>query len=112
MSGTLKREPDILEKPRSSKNIANTLSDINSRKRREQYDKELSEMSNKEIQEYITRMNLEKQYRNLKEEDVRDGYRIADDILGVVGDLAVIGGSIAGIITAGYYLKQLKNGKG
>lgn len=53
--------------------------------------KNIEEMSNQELQEYINRMNLERNYRNLTKRDLMQGNKIAKNILAYYGStLALI----------------------
>ncbi len=90
----------------SAGNVSKSLSNINRRKREAVYKNELSKMSNSDIQDVINRMNLERQYINAKEETVRDGYKVADDILSVTKDLLVIGGSVTAILATANALRK------
>lgn len=67
--------------------------------------KDLDKMSNKEIQDAINRMNLEKQYRNLTKTDYNKGYRIAQDVLKYVGVATTVYGlyNKYGPIMSDYY---------
>lgn len=58
---------------------------------------ELNSMSNKEIQDAINRMNLERQYSSLKDGDVRNGFDVARDILEIVGSTVAIGTAAVGL---------------
>lgn len=90
----------------SAGNVSKSLSNINRRKREAGYRDELSKMSNSDIQNVINRMNLERQYINAKEETVRDGYKVADDILSVTKDLLVIGGSVTAMLATANALRK------
>lgn len=46
-------------------------------------------LSNKELQELVSRMNLEQQYRNLNHNNVNAGMKATRTILGLVGDKEV-----------------------
>ena len=60
--------------------------------------REVKTLSDQELRKRIERLNLEKQYENLIEEDYDRGHVTADDILGTVGSVITIGGSIAAMI--------------
>lgn len=45
----------------------------------------VAKMTNKELREYVDRMNLEQQYKNLKSKDVSSGQEFATKILKEVG---------------------------
>ena len=82
---------------RATSDLLNTAKRINkesmdSQRSRERMD--LSKMSNKELQEAITRENLELQYNRLFGEEkstVSKGQKYLGDILDVTGDIAIIG---------------------
>jgi hypothetical protein len=48
--------------------------------------KKLNEMSNDELKKLTTRLNLEKQYKDLTKNDVSLGSKIAGQLLGVIGN--------------------------
>lgn len=62
---------------------------------------DISTMSNKELKRYIderkTRMNLERQYRELKEEDYKQGKRNVDEMLATAGTILALGATAASI---------------
>lgn len=70
---------------------------------------DLSNMSNKELQDRITRANLERQYQSLFAPEVKPsiskGRKRVEDTLKAVGDVLTIGGSAVGIAVA---IKELK----
>ena len=68
---------------------------------------DVSQKSNKELQEYITRKNLESQYRRLENQDAysKSIQSKINNALSVVGDLAIVGGSAASMV---YYIKKLR----
>ena len=68
---------------------------------------DVSQKSNKELQEYITRKNLESQYRRLENQDAysKSIQSKINHALSVVGDLAIVGGSAASMV---YYIKKLR----
>lgn len=68
---------------------------------------DVSQKSNKELQEYITRKNLESQYRKLENQEAyyRSTQAKINNALSVVGDLAIVGGSAASML---YYIKKLR----
>ena len=82
---------------RATSDLLNTAKRINkesmdSQRSRERMD--LSKMTNKELQERITRENLELQYNRLFGEEkstVSKGQKYLGDILDVAGDIAIIG---------------------
>ena len=68
---------------------------------------DVSQKSNKELQEYITRKNLESQYTRLENQEAysRSIQAKINNALSVVGDLAIVGGSAASMV---YYIKKLR----
>lgn len=68
--------------------------------------RESKTLSEKELRDRINRMNLEKQYETLKEEDYNRGHITADDILNTVGSVVQIGGSVASMIAIAMVLKK------
>ena len=65
---------------------------------------DVSKMSNKELQDAITRMNLERQYKDLKTSDLATGRSKVSDVLAITGDVLAIGGSAASIA---YFVYQM-----
>lgn len=68
--------------------------------------KELEGMNDQELRDRINRMNLERQYSNLKYGDIETGYETAKDILDTVGSLVAIAGGIAGVVATVHTLKK------
>ena len=64
-------------------------------RRKNNYDKHISKMSNEELQDKINRMALENRYSDLKSSRVSNGYAYTKEILSIAG-------SVAGIATAGF----------
>jgi len=58
---------------------------------------DLSNMTNKELQDAITRMNLEKQYRSLSTENIATGADYVSDVVSIAGDVLAVGASAIGI---------------
>lgn len=56
-------------------------------------------LTDKELRDSINRMNLERQYSMLKQEQVSTGLSYTKDILGVVGSVVGIAGSAAAIVS-------------
>ena len=67
---------------------------------------DLSNMTNKELQDAITRMNLEKQYRSLSTENIATGADYVSDALSIAGDVLAVGASAIGIAIG---INALKN---
>ena len=68
--------------------------------------REAKTLSDQELRDRINRMNLEKQYENLVEEDYSRGHITAEDILSTVGSLVTIGGSVATMIAVASMVKK------
>lgn len=61
---------------------------------------DLKKMSDQDLQKAVNRMNLERNYNNLKYEKINAGKVRASDVLGVIGDVLAIGASAATIALA------------
>lgn len=77
-----------------AKKVVNAVSNLSSKKKKNNY----SKLSTAELQKRVQRLNLEQQYDRLTSSNVRTGYDIAKDVLDVVGGVAAIAGSVAGIV--------------
>lgn len=66
----------------------------------------LSDYSNKELQDMINRMRLEQQYEDLKASDTRDGYTVAKEVLETVGTIVGITGSVFAIISTVHSMRK------
>ena len=66
---------------------------------------DVSQMSDQELRERVSRLNMEKQYKSLMTEDIDNGNKYVSNILGTVGDLVTIGASAASIAVAIYTLR-------
>lgn len=71
-----------------------------------QNEMDVSQMSDQELQKAVNRMNLERNYKSLKAEQIGAGKRYVADILDDIGDVVAIGASAAAILTAIYALKK------
>lgn len=88
----------------AGREIIKTADTIRSRKSsKDQVD--LSSMTDKELQQKINRMNLERQYKNLTAPEVSRGRQFLDDALSVAGSALAATGSAISIALA---IKQLK----
>ena len=87
---------------------AKNLSDNRQRREKEKIKRniDVSKMSNKELQDAITRMNLERSYKSLKAENIESGKRHVSDYLDSVGSLLALGASAASIAATIYELKK------
>lgn len=70
----------------------------------------LANMSDKDLQDTVNRMDLEYQYSNLKRETVNRGKVSASEVLDVVGSVVSIGASATAIAVSLYDLKKRKAG--
>lgn len=68
--------------------------------------RESKTLTDQELRDRINRLNLEKQYETLIEEDYNRGHLTADDILNTVGSVITIGGSVATMIAVGKMIKK------
>lgn len=74
----------------ATKKIANAT-------RKERPKKDLSELSDAELQRRVNRINLERQYNSLTQPEVKSGWDKASEILDIAGDAVMIGVGIATI---------------
>jgi len=59
--------------------------------------KQASKMTDQELRDQVNRMNMEKQYASLKEEDVDVGRNNVEDALAIAGGVLAVGASAVGI---------------
>lgn len=76
---------------KSSSNVIRTFSKWKRDKAKNKID--VSKLSDKELKDYVTRKNLERQYKDFKTEDVSSGADKVADILAVAGDVLAIAAS-------------------
>lgn len=57
-------------------------------------EREISKMSNKDLQDYITRQNLERTYRSLRQPEIEYGAEVTADTIDTIKDIVVIGGTV------------------
>lgn len=67
---------------------------------------DVSKMTDQELQRAVNRMNLERNYKSLKAEQIGSGKRYAADILDDIGDLVSIGASATAILVAIHALRK------
>lgn len=92
------------EAARSASNIARRSAN---KKRQKEIDKmDVSKMTNKELQDIINRLNLERNYKQLVSQDISIGKDRVLDILEYAGDVAAIGASAASIAAAIYMVRS------
>ena len=90
-----------------SDNLKNMNDHVGSNKRAKAMRKmDVSQMSDQELRERVSRLNMEKQYKSLMTEDIDNGNKYVSNILGTVGDLVTIGASAASIAVAIYTLRK------
>ena len=77
---------------------SNTLNAVYRMKKSNNQKTNLSNMSDQELSDAIKRMDLERRYSQLSNNDVRNGKDYATDILDIVGGVAGITGSIIGSV--------------
>lgn len=70
-------------------------------------EKEMATMSNKDLQEYITRQNLERQYRSLRQPEITTGLDTSRDILSIVAPLTA---TAASAVTIGATVHKIRKG--
>ena len=91
---------------RTGSNLANRTSQRRQQKARDAAKSKIdvSNMSNKELQDAITRMNLERQYKDLKTSDLATGRSGVSDILADAGDVLAMAASAASIAYVFYQM--------
>ena len=88
---------DVSSMINNSKTINNETSRIVKNKAISKHKKTAEQMTNKELQDAITRMNLEKQFSTLSAETTTAGKISAMDVLDTVGTVLTIAGAAAGL---------------
>lgn len=100
-------KPSPAEKiTRSTSDIVDRSSKIVERSNKPAPRQDLSKVSNKELQDEINRMQLEKRYSELSNTEYDAGRQRTKDILETVGDVAAVGASMAIIGTQIYKIKK------
>lgn len=100
-------KPSPAEKiTRSTSDIVDRSSKIVERSNKPAPRQDLSKVSNKELQDKINRMQLEKRYSELSSTEYDAGKQRTKDILETVGDVAAVGASMAIIGTQIYKIKK------
>ena len=89
---------------RNASNIA--LQSANRKRKRVSNEEDLSNLSDQELQKRVNRMNLERNYKNLKSENVASGREYAGSILSTAGEVLAIGASAASIALAIHQLRK------
>lgn len=67
---------------------------------------DVSTMSDAELRDRINRMNMERQYKQLRADQITTGRDRVSSMLGTVGDLLAIGASAASIAVAVYTIRK------
>jgi hypothetical protein len=88
---------DVSSMINNTKTINNETSRIVKNKAVNNHKKTAEQMSNKELQDAINRMNLEKQFSTLSAEKTTAGKISAMDVLDTVGTALTIAGAAAGL---------------
>lgn len=88
---------DVSSMINNTKTINNETSRIVKNKAVNNHKKTAEQMSNKELQDAINRMNLEKQFSTLSAEKTTAGKISAMDVLDTVGTVLTIAGAAAGL---------------
>lgn len=85
----------------SSRTASNMFKRSADRKRSREASKiDVSSMSDNELRSLVNRMNMERQYRSLKTENIRLGRDRVSEVLADVGDVVSIGAGVASIAAA------------
>lgn len=97
----------IMQNTSKAANSGANLARRKEQKKREKAQwKDVSQMSDQELQRTINRMNLERNYNSLQYDKVNAGKVHASDILATVGDVAAVGASVAVMASVIYKLKS------
>lgn len=122
--GILKKEADsykaqadnALSIGREGVNVGRAVNSMHSRrqqrkldalkeKREAELDEELKNMDDKTLQQAVNRLNMERNYKNLKTADIKAGRSLVDDVLDDAGSVLAIGASAATIALAIYQIR-------
>lgn len=91
----------------AARNASNIAAQSASRKRKKaSKDEDISKLSDQELQRRVNRMNLERNYKSLKSENIASGREYASSILSTAGEVFAIGASAASILLAIHSLKN------
>lgn len=88
---------DTMSMINNSKTLNNEAYKLVKNKSVNKHKKTAEQMTNKELQDAITRMNLEKQFSSLSAEKTTAGKISAMDVLDTVGTVLTIAGAAAGL---------------
>lgn len=101
-----------LDVTRKSVNAARKVNDmVETKKATTKAKKKLENMSDKDLRETVNRMDLERQYSQLKRESVSRGRIEVREVLDVASDVLAVGASITTIAVAIHNLKKNSGGK-
>ena len=95
------------ETVKATKNVAKLIDKVNKKKNTPNIN--TSKLTDKEMQDYIRRANLEQNYRNLKEQEYSEGRAKAADIVDTFGDVLTTAGSILSVIVLTKALAEKTN---
>lgn len=90
--------------PQSAKNITDRSTKRLKQQVMDQID--VSNLTNQDLQNFITRANLERQYKDIVTKDVVSGRERLNDFLSTAGDVLAIGASAAAILAAIHQFKS------
>ena len=65
----------------------------------------MSQMDDKQLQQAVNRLNMERNYKTLKTADIKLGRTLVDDVLDDVGSAVTIAGSAATVALAIYKIR-------
>lgn len=106
IDNTLNKSKDILNSSgnitREGSKMVDSISDISKASKSK---KDISKMSDQELKQKVSRLNLEKQYTELSSGDRSRGAYYVSSVLDIVGNTVAIGASAVGIAVA---IRQLK----
>ena len=93
--GTIKKVGDVSREARNATNNAKNINDRVDKKKKDQKVNELNvkDMSDKELRDAVTRMNLERQYKDMSRQKMSTGREKVGEILDTAGD-------VLGIVTS------------
>lgn len=104
MSPAEKATKEVKNATDNAKNIVDTTNNIRNAYVARQLQQQMSTMTNKELKEYIDRMNLERQYVTLVAGDTNRGFEYATNLLSTIGSVV---GIVGGAVGAYAVLKKL-----
>lgn len=96
---------------RSTGEVSNNLRNINdrvgsNRRAKAMRKMDVSQMTDQELRERVSRLNMEKQFKSLMTEDIDSGNKYVSNVLSTIGDVVAVGASIASIAVAINTLKK------